>query len=70
MATVKVSHDREGNTMTVWFGDSSQEYICEETGEEIFLMKDRSGHVIGFEKLNFLPANEKRADISFESVSV
>ena len=38
---------------TVWFTDRSQEYVCEETGDEVVLMKDRDGRVIGFEKLNF-----------------
>ena len=55
MAGVKVFHDRAGNTLTVWFGDPSTEYVCEETGEEVILMKDKAGKVIGFEKLNFLP---------------
>src|SRR5205809_890193 len=48
MAEVKVLYDREGHTLTVWFTDSSQEYICEETGEEVVLMKDAAGRVIGF----------------------
>ena len=33
MAEVKVLYDRGGHTLTVWFTDSSQEYICEETGD-------------------------------------
>ena len=49
-ADVKVYYDREGNTLTVWFGNSQEEYICEETGEEVVLMKDRRGQVIGIEK--------------------
>lgn len=53
MAEVKVFHDREGQTLTVWFTDPSQEDVCEEIGDEVVLMKDRSGRVIGFEKLNF-----------------
>jgi Protein of unknown function (DUF2283) len=53
MAEVKVFHDRAGETLTVWFTDQSREYVCEETGEEVVLMKDMSGQVIGFEKLNF-----------------
>ena len=53
MAEVKVFFDREGKTLTVWFTDRSREYSCEETGEEVVLMKDVSGRVIGFEKLNF-----------------
>jgi hypothetical protein len=53
MAEVKVFHDREGQTLTVWFSDPKQEFVAEETGDEVVLMKDRSGRVIGFEKLNF-----------------
>lgn len=53
MAEVKMFYDREGKTLTVWFTDRSREYICEETGDEVVLMKDVSGRVIGFEKLNF-----------------
>lgn len=53
MAEVTVFFDREGETLTVWFTERSGEYVCEETGEEVVLMKDASGHVIGFEKLNF-----------------
>ena len=54
MAEVTVFHDREGKTLTVWFTDSAREHVCEETGDEVVLMKDFEGHVIGFEKLNFL----------------
>jgi uncharacterized protein YuzE len=53
MAEVKVFYDRDGKTLTVWFTDRSQEHVCEETGDEVVLMKDRAGRVIGFEKLNF-----------------
>lgn len=53
MAHVRVFFDREGKTLTVWFTESSREYVCEETGEEVVLMKDADGHVVGFEKLNF-----------------
>ena len=48
MAEVKVFHDREGQTLTVWFTDPSLEYVSEETGDEVVLMKDRSGRVFGF----------------------
>ena len=54
MEKVKVFYDKKGNTLTVWFGEPENEYICEETGEEIILMKDEKGKVIGFEKLNYL----------------
>jgi hypothetical protein len=53
MAELKVFHDCEGQTLTVWFADPSQEYVCEETGDKVVLIKDRSGRVIGFEEAQF-----------------
>jgi len=49
---VKVYYDSIGNTLTVWFGNPEDEEVSEETGDEIILMKDKQGRVIGFEKLN------------------
>ena len=49
---VKVYYDRTADTLTVWFGNPADEYVCEEVGEEVVLMKDRNQHVIGFEKSN------------------
>ena len=67
MAEVKVFHDREGQTLTVWFTDPAQEFVCEETGDEVVLMKDRSGRVIGFEKLNFSVADSDSVHIALET---
>jgi len=67
MAEVKVFYDREGRTLTVWFRDSSQEYICEETGDEVVLMKDRAGRVIGFEKLNFSVPESDSLSVALET---
>src|SRR5208283_917104 len=53
MAEVNVYYDPAGRTLTVWFGRRQAEYVCEETGEEVVLMKDRKGHVLGFERLNY-----------------
>ena len=70
MAQVKVYYDREGHTLTVWFGDPEDEYIVEETGEEIVLMKDCAGKVIGFEKLNFTASQSSEAmRVAFETVA-
>jgi len=66
---VKIFLDREGNTLTVWFGDPQEEYICEETGEEVILMKDRSDRVIGFEKLNFSQTPTERLSVAFEAAT-
>jgi hypothetical protein len=45
--------------LTVWFGDPTQESICEEIGDDVVLMKDRRGRVIGFERLNCLSRKQQ-----------
>ena len=67
MAEIKVFYDREGKTLTVWFADRSQEHLCEETGDEVVLMKDRDGHVIGFEKLNFSVPDSDSLRVALET---
>jgi len=67
MAEVRVLYDREGHTLTVWFTDSSREYVCEETGDEVVLMKDAAGRVIGFEKLNFSVPDSELFRVAFET---
>ena len=69
MEQVKVYFDRIGNTLTVWFGDPQTEYVCEETTEEVILMKDRAGRVIGFEKLNFADPVPEHLRVRFEAVT-
>lgn len=61
MDKLRVYFDREGNTLTVWFDDPKKEAVCEETADDVVLMKDRRGRVIGFERLNYLSAKQ-RAD--------
>ena len=67
MAEVKLLYDREGKTLTVWFTDAREEYVCEETGDEVVLMKDKSGRVIGFEKLNFSLADPETLRVAVET---
>ena len=69
MAKLKVYYDREGKTLTVWFDDPEKEFICEETGEEVVLIKDEGGQVIGFERLN-CTLEEAEAGFAFEAVTV
>jgi uncharacterized protein YuzE len=58
MEKVRVYFDREGNTLSVWFDDPGKEHVCEESDDDIVLVKDRRGRVIGFERLNFLTAKQ------------
>jgi hypothetical protein len=69
MAQVKVFYDRAGNSLTVWFSDPQDEYVCEETGDEIVLMKNKTGHVIGFEKLNYTIPEQEQLHVAFETVA-
>ncbi len=69
MAQVKVFYDREGNTLTVWFEEPQAEYVSEETGDEVILMKDQTGRVIGFEKLNFSAATAEQVRVAFETIT-
>jgi uncharacterized protein YuzE len=68
MAEVSVYYDPTGRTLTVWFGQRQTEYVCQETGEEIVLMKDREGHVIGFERLNFPGRTPQPVRVAFETI--
>ena len=69
MAQVKVFYDQAGNTLTVWFGEPKSEYVCEETAEEVVLMKDKAGHVLGFEKLNFEVTKPEHLNVAFETIN-
>ena len=41
----------------------------EETGDEVVLMKNKSGRVIGFEKLNFSVSKPEKFQVAFETVA-
>ena len=69
MAEVNVYYDPAGRTLTVWFGRPQAEYVCEETGEEVVLMKDRKGSVIGFERLNFPGEAAQPMRVAFETIA-
>ncbi len=61
MEKVRVYYDRTGNSLTAWFDDPAQEHVCEEIDDDVVLMKDQRGQVIGFERLNYL-SKEEQAD--------
>lgn len=57
MDKIKVVHDTVGHTLTIWMDDPAKEHVCEETVDEVVLMKDKNGKVIGFEMLHYTPAD-------------
>ena len=64
MDKLRVLYDREGNTLSVWFDDPKKEHICEESDDDLVLVKDRRGKVIGFERLNYLSAKQRKEGMS------
>ena len=60
MDKVRICHDRTGNTLSVWFDDPAKEVVCEEVDDDVVLVKDRRGRVIGFERLNYLSRKQQR----------
>ena len=70
MGKIKIYYDPEGNTLNVWFDNPQKEHLCEETGDEVILIKDKRGKVIGFEKLNYISrkAKEKKEPIVLETL--
>jgi hypothetical protein len=64
METLRVFYDREGNTLSVWFDDPRKEHVCEESDDDVVLVKDRRGRVIGFERLNYLSAKQRKQGTS------
>ena len=69
MEKVRVYHDRTGNSLTVWFDDPQQEHVCEEIEDDVVLMKDEQGRVIGFERLNY-QSKEQQAENASVPVEV
>jgi len=61
---LRVYYDKKGNTLSVWFDDPKKEFVCEESDDDIVLVKDRRGRVIGFERLNFLSAKQRQRSAS------
>jgi len=57
MDKIRVIHDTVGETLTVWLDDPAKEHVCEETTDEVILMKDSGGRVLGFELLHYRPAD-------------
>ena len=58
MKPIKIFFDKKGNTLNVWFDDPKKEAVAEETSEEIVIVKNKKGKVIGFEVLNYLSSND------------
>jgi uncharacterized protein YuzE len=52
MDKVRVYYDTAGQTLCVWLDDPALEHSAEEADDDTIVMKDATGRIIGFEKLN------------------
>jgi hypothetical protein len=64
MDKVRVYYDRAGNTLSVWFDDPKKEHLCEESDDDLVLVKDCRGRVIGCERLNYLSAKQRKEGVN------
>lgn len=69
MEKIKLIYDAAGHTLTIWFDDPEKESVCEETSEEIVLMKDADGKVIGLELLGYR-SPDGSANLAVETVVI
>jgi hypothetical protein len=67
MERIRVIHDSVGHTLTIWLGDPQQEYLSTLTDDEVVVMKDKQGHILGFEILHYRPA-EPVTGLSVEAI--
>lgn len=65
---IRFYYDSRANTLNVWFDNPKNEYLSEETGEEVILNKNKQGKVIGFEKLNYLPQRTSIKTLPIETL--
>lgn len=63
---VSVVHNREMETLDVWFDDPEKEEVSEEVGEGLILKKDSEGNVIGIEVLYF---SKQEVPFEFKTMS-
>ncbi len=68
MDKIKLIHDTHGQTLTVWFDDPAQEHVAEETADEVVVMRNASGRVIGLELLHYRPAQAGN-DLAVETLT-
>ena len=67
MSKIKIYYDTKGRTLNVWFDDPKKEAETEEVGDGTVVSKDKSGKVIGFERLYVdLPKSDNLKSLPIE----
>ena len=53
LEVLKLSYEEEIQSLWVWFDDHRKEFLTEETGVDFYLIKDKDGSVIRFDRLSY-----------------
>lgn len=69
MADLTILHDAAHEILTVWFVPPPTEFLQEPVGPEVVLLKDRQGHVLGFERHHYVPTSKGAIDLEFRTIS-
>ncbi|MDJ0597434.1 MAG: DUF2283 domain-containing protein [Crocosphaera sp.] len=65
MDSLKIYHDEVGKTLTIWFDDPKKEFLVDEIEEDLSLIKDQEGNIIGIERLNYLGTELDASKVEF-----
>ena len=66
MDSLKIFYDRDNHILTIWFDDPQKEFVAEEIGEELLIMKYSGGKTIGIERMNFVLADQNSLDVQLQ----
>ncbi len=66
---VKVIFDPSVNSLTVWFGNPAADYVATQIEDDLVVMKDSTGRVLGFEK-HFFTAAPGEVHVQLETLSL
>ncbi len=66
MAQVKVFYDQARSSLTVWFSTPYGTAVHQRLGEDVVLIKDTYGGVVGVQKLNFRVVGQKQVNVTYE----
>lgn len=64
---VTISFDPSVNALTVWFGDPATDYTATQVADDLILMRDAEGTVLGMEK-HFFAAAPGSVQVLFETL--
>ncbi|EAZ91698.1 hypothetical protein [Crocosphaera chwakensis] len=65
MDNLKIYHDHEAKTLTIWFDDPKKEFLVDEVEEDLSLIKDQQVNIIGIERLNYLGTKLDASKVKF-----